>query len=323
MKRQTVLIALILAALMAGSGAWLSARQRPAPRGKAQVATTTVTPAPPAPVPATPPTLRIATGTSTPIIGTPTATPSMITVNTPTQVMVSIQITDPRLVPNSVNLLRLSATGAQSTILGVMQTAGNGTYSLQPAFDESVPGAVQLQVSAAFQGSLLRVLSNVVTVSAWGVLADPLSGFKALYPPSLYNLSNTTPSSRSFSLQSSPQGVSIGVGPEDGSTATTTGFAVIISPSQYSGNFDINAWLSMVGLTDEADMETPILVGGMPGYEITFKNEVGAGQPTVVVYNQGYIYQISYASTFSPASPADQPGISAFNSVVQNFTFSH
>ena len=61
----------------------------------------------------------------------------------------------------------------------------------------------------------------------------------------------------------------------------------------------------------------------MPGYEITFKNEIGSGRPTVIVYNQGYIYQISYASTFAPGSSADQSGINTFNDVVQNFNFSH
>ena len=254
-------------------------------------------------------------------VGTAAATPSVIPIGTSTQVTVTIPITDPAVIPNSVNLLRLGAPGNQPVILGQMQNASNGIYSIQPSFNESTAGQVQLQVSAAFQGSLQRVLSNTVTVNVWSVLIDPSSGFTVQYPPSLYSTSNTA---GTFLLQSSPQGVSIGgVGPEDGSSATTNGFAVIIYPSQYTGNFDINTWLSMKDLLDEVDTETPIVVGGVPAYKITFKNVVGAARPTVVVHNQHYIYQISYASTFTPGSPADQYGLSAFNAVLQSFTFSH
>jgi hypothetical protein len=77
----------------------------------------------------------------------------MILAGTSTQVTVTIQITDPVLIPSSVNLLQLGPTGAQPTILGVMQSAGNGIYTLQKAFNTTVTGQIQLQVSAAFRGS--------------------------------------------------------------------------------------------------------------------------------------------------------------------------
>ena len=145
-----------------------------------------------------------AAASATPTVGTPVAAPSMIVVNTSTPVIVAVQITDPTLIPGSVNLLLLGATGTQPTILGVMQSAGNGTYIIQPVFNETSTGQIQLQVSAAFRGKLQRVLSNVVNISPWGVLVDTVSGFSTLYPPGVYNLS--TGSSGSFSLQSSPQG---------------------------------------------------------------------------------------------------------------------
>ena len=268
------------------------------------------------------PTIRPLATTTTHTIGTATATPSTIPVGTSTQVTVSIQITDPAVIANSVNLLRLGAPGTQPVILGRMQNMGNGLYSLQSSFNDPAAGQIQLQISAAFTGSLQRVLSDIMTVSAWDTFTDSSIGFTALYPPSLYIVSGGA--TDTLSLQSSPQGVAIGgVGPEDGSNATTTGFAVIIQALPYNAVFDINTWLSAQYPNDDVDTQVPVAIGGVPGYEITFKNQVGAGRPTAIVYNHGYIYQISYASTFTPSSSADQSGLSAFNGVLQNFSFSH
>jgi len=105
-------------------------------------------------------------------VGPPTATPTVIAVATSTQVTVSIQIIDPGLIPNSVNLLRLGPAGAQPAILGTMQNAGNGLYAFTATFDEPVVGFIQLQVSAAFAGSLSRILSNVITLGV-GITPPP------------------------------------------------------------------------------------------------------------------------------------------------------
>jgi len=116
-------------------------------------------------------------------VGTATATLATIPVGTSTQITVSIQITDPALITSSVNLLRLGAAGTQPTILGVMQSARNGTYSLQHVFTESTTGQVQLQVSAAFTGTLQRVLSNIVTVNVWNQFSDTNTNLSFLFPP--------------------------------------------------------------------------------------------------------------------------------------------
>jgi hypothetical protein len=326
MKLFILAIAIIF---MVGIGAlWLDATQPPRqaviPVMPSLIATTTgagIATTTSAVLPAIRPPVAAMLATHT--VGTATATPPMITVGTSTQVTVTIQITDPALIANSVNLLRLGAPGTQPAVLGVMQSAGNGIYTLDPTFNEQSTGQVQLQVSAAFKGALQRVLSNVVIVSVWGVIADPTSGFKTLYPPVLYDLSSTTTAFNGFLLQSSPEGVDIGgEGPEDGSNATTTGFSIVIHPIQYGTSFDINAWLSTEYPYSEIDTLTSTTVGGVLGYAVTFKNEVGAGQPTIVVYNQGYIYKLSYASTFPLGSIADQNGLNAFNAVLQHFIFS-
>ena len=124
-----------------------------------------------------------AAAAATPTVGAPVATPSMIIVNTSTPVTVTVQITDPRLIPGSVNLLLLGATGTLPTILGVMQSAGNGIYTFQQVFNETTTGQIQLAVSAAFRGLLRRVLSSSVTISVWNHFTDANTGLSFSFPP--------------------------------------------------------------------------------------------------------------------------------------------
>jgi len=128
-----------------------------------------------------------------PTVGTPSATPATIVVNTPTVVTVTVAIT-PTPISNGVNLLRLGATGTQPTILGVMYddgkngdaVAGDGVYTLQVPFNEPTAGQIQVQVSAAFQGRLQRVLSGVLSLQVWNVAETQTgSGLPSAipYPP--------------------------------------------------------------------------------------------------------------------------------------------
>lgn len=135
--------------------------------------------------------LPIAMQTSpAPAVGTPNATPALITVNTPSTLTVSIQITG-TVLPGGVNLLRLGPTGTQPTILGVMHddglngdaVANDGFYTLQVPFNEASPGFVQLEISVAFKGSIKRVLSPAVSVPVWSTFST--SGFNFAYPSSM------------------------------------------------------------------------------------------------------------------------------------------
>lgn len=128
-------------------------------------------------------------------VGTPNATPSLITVNTPTTVTVTVQI-NPAPLAGGVNLLRLGATGTQPTILGVMHddgkngdaVAGDCIFTLQVPFNEAAAGQIQLEVSAAFPRSLQRVLSNVATVSVWNRFTDTSSQLTFAFPPFSQNM---------------------------------------------------------------------------------------------------------------------------------------
>jgi hypothetical protein len=111
--------------------------------------------------------------TTTPALEMLSAFPTIVTVSKLTPVTITVSITNPSPITNSVNLIRIAAAGTQSTILGVMHddgknndaVAGDGVYTLQVPFNEPNAGQIQLQVSAAFQGLLKRVTSLPLTIT--------------------------------------------------------------------------------------------------------------------------------------------------------------
>jgi thermitase len=103
-------------------------------------------------------------------VAAPVVTPAAIAVGASTVVRVSSFITSgagPSLIANSVNLIQVDGTGKALAILGKLNdsgmkgdlVAGDQIYSGEFTFHQTVPGTIYLQVSAAFQGMLRRVLS--------------------------------------------------------------------------------------------------------------------------------------------------------------------
>jgi hypothetical protein len=306
--------------MLCAGGVWLFARpqspQDQSPLHSGQQATqASVT------IPANPPLVTV-----THTIGTATATPMLIAVGTSTQVTFTIQIADPAAITNSVNLLSLGATGTQPIILGTMQNTGNGVYTMQQSFNEPSPTPRQFEVSAAFQGSLKRVLSNVVTISVWNVLNSPGLGLTALYPPTLYLTNSSTVGGYSlFALDSSPGGVAIGGALPSGSSEAQTGYGVRIAVMPYvaSGTFNINQYLSTEYPNSAADVSSiaSVSIGGQAGYEFTFQNEEGGGQPRAITYYNGNVYEISYVSTNYLPGFSDAAGLNTFNGMLHTVTF--
>jgi len=181
------IIVIASVAVVLGMGAYLYATPQPS-----QVHQATPVVVPPSPASAQSsvrPASHPSPSAVTPNVGTPSTTPSLIVVNTPTTVTVTVSIA-PTPLANGVNLLRLGATGTQPTILGVMHDdgkngdvlAGDSIYSLQVAFDEPMAGQIQLQTSVAFSGILKRILSLPSSVSIWQGYSNPQIGVSFLYP---------------------------------------------------------------------------------------------------------------------------------------------
>src|SRR5579871_1996207 len=111
-----------------------------------------------------------------PAVGAPVSSQAGIVVAVATQLKVTSQITlaptDPPVVANGVNLLRVDASGQTLAILGVMHddglngdaAAGDGIYTLLFTDTETAAGQLRLQTSAAFRGVLQRVKSPVTVI---------------------------------------------------------------------------------------------------------------------------------------------------------------
>jgi hypothetical protein len=325
-KRTILILGISLIALLMVGGVWLYAQQQPRPVVSVPAtmphlgAATSAIPQVVVISTSSPPTSAAAS--TTPTVGTPVATPSMIIVNTSTPVTVTVQITNPTLIPDSVNLLLLGATSTQPTILGVMQSAGNGTYHLETVFNETVPGQIQLEISAAFQGELRRVISPILQIPVWSFLTDTTAQFAIIYPPNVYLVNNDT-STDIYWLDSSPSGVAIGGTPDEGSSEAVSGYRIAISATSFTvtSTFNINQYLATEDPYSQISSVIDASIGGVPGYIVTFAQEENAGHPDAIVYHNGYVYEIVYVSTDGIPNFSDQPGLNTFDQILQTFTF--
>jgi len=109
---------------------------------------------------------------SAPAIGTTQACPTGIAVGSSTSVTITSAISDPAVIPTSVNLLRLSASGAASAIGQLNDngangdlTAGDRVFTGRVSFKEAQAGSLRLQVSAAFKAVSTPAVSEVMTIA--------------------------------------------------------------------------------------------------------------------------------------------------------------
>lgn len=117
-------------------------------------------------------TMALAAGT----IGTTSVSPNATPAGVPLVVTITSSITDPSLIPESVNLQKLDASGRVIAVIGTLHddglngdaTAGDKIFSITTTVLENATGTVKYRVSAGFLGSLLRVNSAAVTVTITG-----------------------------------------------------------------------------------------------------------------------------------------------------------
>jgi len=121
-----------------------------------------------------------------PSVGAPLAAPSPIPTGRPVQVLITSQIVtsqgDPAVVQNGVYLNKVDTAGKVLSQLGIMKDdglngdvlAGDKKYSLRITINQTAAGSLRLQVSAAFQRVVRRVLSSVTIVPISNVNKAPV-----------------------------------------------------------------------------------------------------------------------------------------------------
>jgi hypothetical protein len=305
-KRLAIVFGVLVLAILGGA-LYLSAT--PSPAG----------PLPPTPAPA-----------ANPAQSSSTSAPPKITWSQ-SQIEVSLAPTESA----SSDLTFVSSLGLSGAVVEPVP-AISGLLSVQPNSFASVAAGASIGVHISFAipsstalgtytGTMhIRVGSSTlpqtlkITVNVWNRVTDAAAGFSALFPPSLYNLTDANSPPDSFDLESSPTGVAIGGAVPNGSPVARSGFAVGIDASSFSvtSTFDVNQYLAAAYPNSSADAAaSPILVCGRPGYQVFFSGEETGSWPVVIVYQNGRVYRFLYSST---DNNSDQTGLKAFNDVISN-----
>ena len=202
---KTIFIAVVSVAILLGvGGVWLHAEQAPSKAQSTQptnpLQQPTQTPSVASTASETQPPVTAAI--NAPVIGPVSSTPTVVTINMPTPVIITAQITDSTLIPNSVNVLRLGASGTTPTVIGTMHddgqngdaVAGDHIYTLQTTFTEQASGQIQLQISAAFRGVLRRLTAALpsIPISPAQTFVSTSTGITLNYPADWSNITQTT-----------------------------------------------------------------------------------------------------------------------------------
>ncbi len=120
--------------------------------------------------------------------GVASAAPLIIPVNEATDVTVTIQLTDSRLIPGSVNLQRLDANSKVLAVSGTLNdsgtngdaVAGDKIFTIRKSFNETTTTPMYLRVSWALKGVLKRMMSNTLKIDVWKKFAN--GNFSFSYP---------------------------------------------------------------------------------------------------------------------------------------------
>jgi hypothetical protein len=101
---------------------------------------------------------------ASPAVSTPVVTPTSVIAGQATPVKATCQVTtvlgDPVLLAGGVKLVRLSSTGTDVSIVGVMTAGSGGSYSYSFTDSEPGPGQYGFQCTAAFTATIHRVRST-------------------------------------------------------------------------------------------------------------------------------------------------------------------
>ncbi len=203
--------------------------------------------------------------------------------------------------PNSI--ANVAANQAQSVqlLFSIPTAAALGTYD----------GTLQLKSGTTTFPQTVKVIVNV-----WPRVTDAQLGISLQYPPSLFVV---RPNERPDELliQSSASRINLGGFLPEGSTETLSGFIIGVSRRGYPKTFTLTQWLLDTYPYSTVATSSVISISGIQSYRITFQEEIGAGEPTLVIPTGGDVIEITYASTFDPSSIEDQNGMAIYNKVLQ------
>jgi len=115
-----------------------------------------------------------------------------VTVDVRTDVLITAQITDPRVIPLSVFLYESDQNGRPTRFVGIMNdwgilgdvTRGDGIFSLRTEVKARATGQMQFMVSAAFKGFHKPIISEpiLLEISPPGIPTGPALRADATIP---------------------------------------------------------------------------------------------------------------------------------------------
>ncbi|MBS1859363.1 MAG: hypothetical protein JST11_28575 [Acidobacteria bacterium] len=190
-----------------------------------------------------------------PAIGTVTVTPMSIVAGVATQVTFTAAISDPSVIPSSVNVQRRDDQDRFVSILGTMHddgqngdaTAADGIYTLRTTLTIATTGTVIFKVSAAFHGSPLRTpstgIDGTVTGSSGPVVITITS-------PSNLGYTNITPTTVTGTVAGNVSSVNI----NDVTTPVSNGRFSAAVPLREGPNY-ITATATVGGTADTATVQ--------------------------------------------------------------------
>ena len=276
MTQKLVIGAVLLAAItVIGTESWLLAKptQRLDTRASSQS---------PKPVPShanvsaergeQPPEAKTAAVIGTPTVGAPQTTPGFLTSNTASPITVSVQISDPTLIANSVNLLQLSDSNGSSNVIASMTGVGNNVYSVTLSLSEPAGESLVLQVSAAFKGLLKRVVSVPLTIVAISPTSRQFSS--PSLPVSFFYPDN-------FSIQATGSTMTLtDFVPSNSGGFDVGGCEIDASANTNEGGLSLSDWIETNWRSDGTN--TPLVLGGQAAVEKEFVNDI-SGDPATMV----------------------------------------
>jgi len=112
------------------------------------------------------------TASGAPVVGTLVVTPASVPVGATVQITAAVTITDTSLLQGGVNLLQVGVNGEYISTLGVLhddgisgdQLPGDHVFTIRSSVPNDTPGTIYLRITAAFRGTVLRTVSNIVPV---------------------------------------------------------------------------------------------------------------------------------------------------------------